>query len=568
MKYLLGLSYGHHESAACLLSEDGNWSYAREEWYSRIKHDHRYPYRAIEELIKSSGDHEVEIFAACLHEKPIRTWLGTGFKKGLSIANYTNKVRQLKQSNFSLHARLKRDWGISPDRVFFSSHHLSHHLTGMMLSEHTYDNGLVLDGYGEGHSGAGFQGQGAEVYAINLMPVHASVGLMYSAITEWCGYTPASDEFKVMALSAYAKPVHVNWVRQYLLKSDDSEFTINPEYFNFEDSGKPSFTAEFVSRFGHPVDQSVFEDLNSQEAQRACEVVASFQSALEDAVSEYVRAFDAKALGGERALLLSGGVFSNTRLVSHLMHLRRDSLTYVSASPGDGGSAIGAAYYGAQVLGWEMIPKASAFVGPQLKSMSAYPHLFRPIGDESTINEWIDQYLSQGNVLPFFQGIAEIGPRSLGVRSLICRIDQPAWIHNLNQVVKHREKFRPIAPIMLADDPAIVHLELTPSEAIACRHMGTLVKTPINFTRQLPQVENVMHADRSIRLQLLSAQDIADSCLHKSIPNLLKKYRVLANTSFNISGDPTVGTPLDCYINLRRMNLKYVAADNIVYQLE
>jgi predicted NodU family carbamoyl transferase len=121
---------------------------------------------------------------------------------------------------------------------------------------------------------------------------------------------------------------------------------------------------------------------------------------------------------------------------------------------------------------------------------------------------------------------------------------------------------------MLADDPAIILLELSASEAIACRHMGTLVKAPINFTHQLPQVKNVMHADRSIRLQLLSEQDIADSCLHKSIPNLLKKYRVLANTSFNIAGDPTVGTPLDCYINLRRMNLKYIAADNIVYRLD
>jgi len=568
MKYLLGLTYGHHESAACLLSENGTWSYAREEWYSRIKHDHRYPYRAIEELIKSFGDQTIEIVAACLHEKPLRTWLGTGFKKGLSISHYINKVRQLKQSNFSVHARLKRDWGISSDRVFFSSHHLSHHLTGMMLSEHTIDNGLVLDGYGEGHSGARFQGQGVEVFAIKLMSVHASVGLMYSAITEWCGYTPASDEFKVMALSAYAKPVHVNWVRQYLLKSDESGITLNPEYFNFEDAGQPSFTSEFISRFGNPVDQSVFEDLNSLEAQRACEVVASFQSALEDAISEYLQTCGAIALGRDQSLLLSGGVFANTRLVSHLMHLRRDSLTYVSPSPGDAGSAIGAAYYGAQVLGWDMTPTASAFVGPLLKSLSLYPHLFRPVTDESTTDEWVDQYLSQGEVLPFFQGIAEIGPRSLGVRSLICRIDHLAWIHNLNQAVKHREKFRPIAPIMLADDPAIIHLELTASESIACRHMGTLVKVPLNFTHQLPQVENIMHADRSIRLQLLSKQDIADSCLHKSILNLLKKYRVLANTSFNIAGDPTVGTPLDCYINMRRMNLKYIAADNIVYQLE
>jgi carbamoyltransferase len=250
------------------------------------------------------------------------------------------------------------------------------------------------------------------------------------------------------------------------------------------------------------------------------------------------------------------------------MHKRRNSFTYVSPSPGDGGSAIGAAYFGAKVLGWNMIPKTSAFVGPQLKPLSAYPHLFKPVTDESTTNEWVDQYLSQGEVLPFFQGIAEIGPRSLGVRSLICRIDHPAWIKNLNEAVKHRENFRPIAPIMLSSDPAIIHLELTPSEAIACRHMGTLVKTQVNFTRQLPQVEHVMHADRSMRLQLLSEQDIVDSRLHQCIPNLLKKYRVLANTSFNITGDPTVGTPLDCYINLRRMNLKYVAADNIVYQME
>lgn len=571
MKYLLGLSYGHHESSACLLSERGSWSYAREEWYSRIKHDHRYPHRAICELVKDTTDNNVQIVSACLHEKPLRTWLGSGFRKGLSREHYLQKLRQFKSSNLSLHSRLRRDWGVPPERVFFSSHHLSHHLTSVMLTDHSPDYGLVLDGYGEAISGSFFKEVREDLLTEKSFPIQASLGLMYSAVTEWCGYSPAHDESKVMALSAFARPVHLDWISENVLFLESSNLTINPIFFNFEDTSLPTFTESFVDKFGPRVHRSVFFDLQSPEAKRACEVISSFQVALESVVESLVTDLVANKIRNDyeepSSLVLSGGVFANICLVSRLVKMREQVMTLVSPSPGDGGSSIGAAYFGAKATGWKMNRRKSAFVGPRLGSLADHPHLFRPVTTEASTSGWVDNYLSEGHILPFFQGVAEIGPRSLGVRSLICRINQESWVERLNQTVKRRERFRPVAPMMLEADPAVDVLGLNTSEKLACQHMGTLVKVTPDFLRLVPEVRNVMHVDYTIRLQLLSDDDVRLANIHPSLSEALKKHRVLANTSFNISGDPTVGTPLDCYINLRRMSLGFVAADNIVFQV-
>lgn len=571
MKYLLGLSYGHHESSACLLSEQGTWSYAREEWYSRIKHDHRYPYRAICELVKATSDENVQIVSACLHEKPLRTWLGSGFRKGLSQEHYAHKIHQFKGSNLSIHSRLKEDWGIPPEEVYFSSHHLSHHLTSVMLTSQTPDYGLVLDGYGEAISGSFIKKVEEDLLIEKRFPIQASLGLMYSAITEWCGYSPAHDESKVMALSAFAKPVHLDWIIKNIFRLEGSNLTLNPTFFNFEDTSLPTFTESFIVKFGPRVHRSIFRNLQSPDARRVCEVIASFQAALEGVVEGLVTSLITNKGCNDRektmTLALSGGVFANICLVSRLIKLRDPATTIVSPSPGDGGSSIGAAYYGAQVMGWRMKRSKSAFVGPHLGSLINYPHLFRPVTTKSSASQWVDNYLSEGRVLPFFQGVAEIGPRSLGVRSLICRINQEGWVERLNQTVKRRERFRPIAPMMLEADPAVDALNLNASEKLACRHMGALVKVTPEFLGLIPEVRHVLHADHTIRLQLLSDEDVGLANIHPSLLKVLEKYRVLANTSLNISGDPTVGTPLDCYVNLRRMGLEFVAADDIVFEV-
>ena len=182
-EYILGISYGHHESSCCLFSSDGTVEYIREEWVSRVKNDYRFPIFSLNYLKKKYPNLEKNITAVCLFEKPLKNWLGIGTKKGLSLDNYVNKLKQFKKSDVYFEKHLKKIFKKIPN-ILYCPHHLSHLYTSEFLLKNSDPNTLnvILDAYGEGLSGAIFSGQGKKIQLLKEYKTASSFGILYSGI--------------------------------------------------------------------------------------------------------------------------------------------------------------------------------------------------------------------------------------------------------------------------------------------------------------------------------------------------------------------------------------------------
>ena len=261
--------------------------------------------------------------------------------------------------------------------------------------------------------------------------------------------------------------------------------------------------------------------------------------------------------------MLSGGLFLNVKLVSRITKRMIHKQVVVPPSPGDAGSSIGAARFMSNLLGWSFNSINHAFCGPVLQSLNDFPSIYKK-QNIIDIDSFVDEQLNRGRVLPFYQGRAECGPRSLGVRSLIVSLDSKETVQHLNQVTKKREVFRPIAPMM---SYVVGFNSLPESDLIISKWMGTLINKHNILNVKSEHLNNIAHQDGTLRAQILTVEDMKVAHLHSSLVNKLNAGVMLGNTSLNIAGDPTVFTPLDLYVNLRRMSLSLVFSDDGVYEL-
>ena len=565
-KYVLGISYGHHESAVCLTTEDGQWISLREECLSRVKGDYRFPVKSALYLIRSQGVDLSQIMGVCLHEKPLRTWLGHGFTQRLSPDHYRLKAQHLRSGNLSFETQAKSIFKVETKQVHYANHYVSHYLNAKAFSKSIGRHFcLVLDGYGEGASGALFSGDEISWRELRRFKVNQSFGLLYAALTDWAGYNGNADEHKVMALAAYGKPIHRDFIRKHVICGSGAAFEVNKHYFNYDDVTLAGYTTAFCEVFGEQNDRSIYSDISSSMSKIAADVIASFQAVIEECVSEIIEEIliDARP---DTTLLLSGGLFLNVKLVSRITRANPKNRIIVPPSPGDAGSAIGAAHFLSAKFGWPFQPRADAFCGPKLEPLSDYPHLFECVQLQDSTAYMYDQ-LSSGNAVAVYQGFAECGPRSLGVRSLFAGLETAESVRNLNELTKKRERFRPIAP-MLSEETLAAPVAVNDSDMMLSRWMGTLVHCDQTVGPSSSALGNIRHIDGSMRMQITSGREMKTAGTHISLRSIVDSGMTLGNTSLNIAGDPTVFTPLDLYINLRRMGLGGVFADDVYYTVK
>ena len=564
-QYALGISYGHHESSVCLTSEDGDWVSLREESLSRVKGDYRFPVKSALYLLRSKGVYLSQIKAVCLHEKPLRTWLGHGFTQRLSPDHYKFKAQHLRYGNLSFQAQAKDFFKIKPSQVHYSNHYVSHYLNAKAFSPSLEGHVcLVMDGYGEGASGAVFSGDQTTWRELRRFKVTQSFGLLYASLTDWAGYNGNADEHKVMALAAFGAPVHRDFIRKHVICGSGLEFEINRNYFNFDDVTHAGYTAAFCEVFGAQKDRAGYSDMSSVASEAASNVVASFQAVIEECVNEIISEILDEANPGT-SLLLCGGLFLNVKLVSKITYSNSNKRIIVPPSPGDAGSAIGAAYFLSEKLGWPFQSRNDAFCGPKLEHLTDYPHLYECMKLEDTA-AFMDDQFSLGHSVAVYQGYSECGPRSLGSRSLLAGLETTSSIRNLNEITKRRERFRPIAPIV-GEGSLTTPIAISSNDATLSRWMGTLICGDQLVGASSVALNNIAHRDGSMRAQIISASEMKDAGIHAALQKIVDSGVTLGNTSLNIAGDPTVFTPLDLYINLRRMGLKGVFADDVYYKV-
>lgn len=561
---ILGLSAFYHDSAAVLLEDGVIVAAAQEERFSRIKHDASFPRAAAAWcLTQASGPLDVVVY----YEKPLLkfqrildtfiTVAPRGFRAFVAaMPGWLNE--KLWLPGVIEDELIKLGCG-SKVPVHFAGHHEAHAASAFFPSPFERAAILTLDGVGEWTTTAFGRGAGSGLALLRELRFPHSLGLLYSAFTHHCGFRVNSGEYKLMGLAPYGEPRFTDIILRELLdlKSDGS-FRLNLDYFGYL-HGQAMTNDRFAALFGVAA-RKPDEPLT----QEHCDLARSIQNVTEEIVLRLARTLHAET--GEENLCLAGGVALNCVANARLSREGPFKNIWVQPAAGDAGGALGAAlaFYHQQ----KKAPRAhlgsgaadamcGAFLGPEYgekEIVSALQARGLPTDrlTAEVLNSRIAERLDAGEVVGFFQGRAEFGPRALGARSILADARSPEMQRRLNLKIKFRESFRPFAPIVLAERAAEFFDLPAPSPYM-------LFTAPVAAAQRLPVAAGptwaarlatvrstlpaITHVDFSARVQTV------DQAANPALYDVLTAFAartgcpVLVNTSFNVRGEPPVCHP-------------------------
>jgi carbamoyltransferase len=535
--HILGLSCFYHDAASCLICDGEIIAAAQEERFSGVKHDWRLPLSAIHYCLEEAGIGIKDLGLVVFYEKPfikferlLETFISTaprGFRAFLdTIPSW------LKQKLWLPHI-LQKELGYS-GKVLFAEHHMSHAASTFFTSPFDEAAILTIDGVGEWATASYGYGRGSRIILTHEMKFPNSLGLLYSAVTSYLGFTVNDSEYKVMGMAPYGKPQYCDRMLDTLVRiEDDGSIRLNLRYFSFQ-YGRKMFNRRFKDLFGmekrvpgSPMDQRHFD------------VAASVQKITEEAVLSMARHVHRETR--LKNLCLAGGVSLNCVANGRVLKEGPFENIYIQPASGDAGGAVGAAYLGYHhyLNNNERHQLKSLYLGPSYRSGEIRDYLtkegiaFREM-DEHKLVEETALLLSRGKVMGWFQGRMEFGPRALGNRSILADPRSPEMKDIINQKVKFREEFRPFAPVTTEEDSSTYFDIDRPSPYM-------LLTVPVKSGL----IPAVTHVDHSARIQTLVREN------NPRLYSLLKEFEkltgipVLLNTSLNVKGDPIAMTPSD-----------------------
>lgn len=560
---LLGLSAYYHDSAAVLLEDGVIVAAAQEERFSRIKHDASFPRAAAAWcLTQAHGPLDAVIY----YEKPLLKFQRI-LETSLAVAPAGFRAFAAALPGW-LHEKLwlpgviedemtKLGCGIVP--VHFAGHHEAHAASAFFPSPFDRAAILTLDGVGEWTTTAFGRGVGNRIELTRELRFPHSLGLLYSAFTYHCGFRVNSGEYKLMGLAPYGEPRFAATILRELLDlKTDGSFRLKLDYFGYL-QGQAMTNDRFAALFGVTARRPE-EELT----QDHCDLARSIQDVTEEIVLRLARTLHAET--GEENLCLAGGVALNCVANARLRREGPFKNIWVQPAAGDAGGALGAAlaFHYSQAKALRPAPEngnddsmRGAFLGPEFSEdemaaalqTSGLPH--ERLSSEA-LNVRLAERLEAGEVVGFFQGRAEFGPRALGARSILADARSPEMQRRLNLKIKFRESFRPFAPIVLQDRVAEFFDLSAPSPYM-------LFTAPVALAQRVPVVAAatwaerlnavrstlpaITHVDFSARVQTVDRTSNAP--LHAVLSAFAERTGcpVLVNTSFNVRGEPPVCHP-------------------------
>ena len=572
--YILGLSGYYHDSAAVLLKDGEIIAAAQEERFSRKKHDARFPVNALNYCLAEAGISLAQVDRVAFYDKPflkferlLETYLAfapKGFKSfRMAIPLW------LREKLFQKDLLAKELKNIEPgvnwiERLLFSEHHLSHAASAFFPSP--FDEALVLtmDGVGEWTTTSAAIGRGNRLEIFKEIHFPHSLGLLYSAFTYYLGFKVNSGEYKVMGLAPYGKPKYTQTILDHLidLKSDGS-YRLDQSYFDYC-TGLHMTNAKFHDLFGAPPRHP-----DNPLTQREMDLAASVQAVTEEVVLKITRALREET--GLENLCLAGGVALNCVANGKVLRDAKFKHVWVQPAAGDAGGALGAALAAHHLFmdrprsvaqGGDRM--RGAYLGPVFAQDDIEARL-RAVGARFSVlsdTELIEKtatLLASENVVGWFQGRMEFGPRALGGRSILGDPRSPQMQSVLNIKIKYRESFRPFAPSVLREHVAdwFELSEDSPymlivSDVAASKRLDTTGQDETLFGIEKLKVPRstipaVTHVDYSARIQTVHAE--TNPRYHALISAFYAQTGcpLLINTSFNVRGEPIVCTPEDAY---------------------
>ena len=568
----LGISGYNHESAAALINNDAKLiDYCREEALSRIKGDKSFPKRSIKKIIENNKLNIREIKAVVFYERPLSSFLHPiktatlYFPKSAPLISH--QLRNFKKSSIGCFLDLASIFPGLEKKLIYLDHHLSHTLNALPYSNNQTDIcSVVVDGFGDRSTSSISQVNNPyDIREIWTCKYPVSLGLLYSAITDFLGFQVNEGEYKVMGLAAFGnKKSQLAKKVSGLLNFDivTKRFEQNMSFFSYHISPTDSFSEKLITLLGKP--RNPFESLSTEnkDFQRYADIAAGAQSLV---INNLRMLFEyAYSLTNTNTFLFSGGVAMNSASLDSIASLPFVEKLIVPPSPGDAGSAIGAAYYGFlknSVKTVKSLPKPDLFPSQynyknQLKTAKKildkdFKILTNNINDALKIAA---NLISKGEVIGTLIGNIEIGPRALGHRSLICDGKNAKAVNYLNSVIKNRSPFRPTAPCMnleIAKKYYVLRGELMESY----KSMGATCSCKVGSgSSNFP----TSHIDGTARLQIIEDNSFLDKLFRE-----LKQFdiEILANSSLNASGDPTCYDLIDVLMLSARHPLRYIITD-------
>ncbi|WP_300662288.1 carbamoyltransferase [Fluviicola sp.] len=600
MKKVLGISAFYHDSAAALVIGGRIIAAAQEERFTRDKHTPDFPVQAVKYCLEEAGLELDDLDAIVFYDKPLLKFerlLQTYYSfspKGLvsflkAIPVWINEKMFLKKM---IHEGLKEVGSYDKRKVnmLFPEHHLSHAASAFYPSSFKESAILTIDGVGEWCTASIGIGNGEKIELIREMEFPHSVGLLYSAFTYYLGFTVNSGEYKLMGLAPYGNEFAPQ-TQEFIAKikselvdiKEDGSVWLNQKYFNYATGLRMVHDQKWKDLFG--VGR---RDAEADLDQTHCNLAIAIQKVTEEIVIKMAK--EAKRLTNSDYLCMAGGVALNCVANGKLLEENIFKEIYIQAASGDAGGALGAAlavshmyFEEDRVIDYTYDQMNGTYLGPdysekEIQSMNKRTNaIYRKYDDFNDLASFAASRLAEGNVVGWFQGRMEFGPRALGNRSILGDARNPEMQKKLNLKIKYREGFRPFAPSVLAED-AKEYFDLQADSpymlVVAPVKESRRVKLPENYAdlplwdrlyQQRSDLQSITHLDFSARVQ--SVYKETNPRYHGLIQEFKNQtsYGLVVNTSFNVRGEPIVCTPYDAFRCFMSTEMDYLVIGDFVY---
>lgn len=592
---ILGISSLYHDSAAALIINGQIVAAAQEERFTRIKHDSSFPINSIKYVLKEWGGDPTLINLVSYYEKPFlkfeRILENVHAFAPRGLKNYLNLIPSWLGFKLNIKKTIQyhlRGVGINKFKITYPEHHLSHAASSFYPSPFSEAAIITIDGVGEWATTTIMHGDGKSIRKLKEIKYPHSLGLLYSTFTSYCGFKVNDGEYKLMGLAPYSDP-ESDAVKGLILKIkdniikifDDGSFTLNIDYFDFSSTKKMYQPKKWKELFG--------VSPNSDTTLEIDPIYINLSSAIQKVTEEiYIKlVHHAKTITGSKNLCLAGGVALNCVANGIIKKLGIFEQVWIQPAAGDAGSAIGCALATHHItLGEprEVLLKSDAMknasLGPSYgnteikSSLDKLKAKYKIIEDRALLNKEVAQLLSTGNIVSWFQGRMEFGPRALGNRSILADSRVSSMQKVINKKIKFREQFRPFAPIVLEEDVESFFdfAGISPYMLFVSKvNSNRLIPLPDNFENfsirdklafNKSELPSITHVNYSARVQTISKENNLNCYLLLKEFKRLTNCSVLINTSFNANNEPIVCSPEDAYKCFMKTDLDYLVIGN------
>ena len=588
MTSILGISAFYHDSAAALICDGEIIAAAQEERFTRKKHDHEFPTNAIEFCLREAGLKPADLDYVGFYDKPLlkferllETYLAyapvglKSFYKAMPIW-----LKQKLYTPREIHRGLKKQY---KKRIVFTEHHESHAASAFFPSPFEEAAMLTFDGVGEWATTSFGVGRGNKITLSHELTFPHSLGLLYSAFTYYTGFRVNSGEYKLMGLAPYGEPKYADLILEKLIDvKPDGSFRMDMSYFNYC-QGLTMTSEKFHRLFGRPARKP-----ETQISQLDMDVAASVQQVTEEVMLRCTRhVYEQTKL---KNLCLAGGVALNCVGNGRILREGPFENVWIQPAAGDAGGALGVALFiWHQLLDQPrklhpLDSQKGSLLGPRFSADEIRSFLdsvgaeYQQLETREALVEEVAEHLASEKVIGLFQGRMEFGPRALGARSIIGDARSTQMQRVMNLKIKFRESFRPFAPCVLKERVQD-YFDMRPNEDSPYMLLVAPVRADQRLDSQAQQarlsgldklgvvrstIPAVTHVDYSARVQTVDPER------HGIYYDIIKRFEektgcpVIINTSFNVRGEPIVGSPRDAYRCFMATNMDVLVLEDFV----